>query len=178
MLIFRNEENFTMTSFEKNSIIIRQICDTIEPGKKMLQKLMYLISRKDVNLELNYSIHYFGPYSSKLDSTLHTLESFDKLSINTSGITHIIHLGDSPIEGTLDHKEQESVDFVLKNFSMKSAHELEAITTIDYVATKMLKNQAKDEDIIAKVQQIKGTKFSKEYLQDCLQILKKLDYIA
>ena len=90
-----------MTSFEKNSIIIRQICDTIEPGKKMLQKLMYLISRKDVNLELNYSIHYFGPYSSKLDSTLHTLESFDKLNINTSGITHIIHLGDFPIEGIL-----------------------------------------------------------------------------
>ena len=167
-----------MTCFEKNSIIIRQICDKIEPGKKMLQKLMYLISRKGVKLELNYSIHYFGPYSSKLDGTLHTLESFDKLSINTSGITHTIHLGDSPIEGTLNGKEQESVDFVLKNFLRRSAHELEAITTIDYVATTILKNQAKDEEIIEKVQQIKGTKFSKEYLQDCLQTLKRLDYIA
>ena len=59
-----------MNYFDKSAIIINQICEKIEPGKKMLQKLMYLIERKGVTLELNYSIHYFGPYSSKLDKNL------------------------------------------------------------------------------------------------------------
>lgn len=167
-----------MTSFEMNAVIINQICERIEPGKKMLQKLMYLISRNGVNLELNYSIHYFGPYSAKLDNTMHTLESYDKLNINTSSTTHIIHLGEVPIDGTLDEEQQKKVDFVLDNFSTKSAHELEAITTIDYVAVEMLKSKGNDKEIIDKVQQIKGTKFSREYLADSLKTLKRLNYIS
>ena len=166
-----------MTNFERNSIIISQICDSIEPGKKMLQKLMYLISRKGVNLELNYSIHYFGPYSAKLDNLMRTLESYEKLNIDTSGSTHIIHLGTTPIEGMLEEQDQKTVDFVLENFATKSAHELEAITTLDYVATEMLKGLGKDDDIIEKVKQIKGSKFSKEYLADSLSILKQFSYI-
>lgn len=167
-----------MTSFDMNSIIISQICNQIEPGKKMLQKLMYLIDRNGLNLDLNYSIHYFGPYSSKLDSTMHTLESYDKLNIDTSGSTHIIRLGDVAIEGTLEQPDQQKVDFVMENFSKKSAHELEAITTIDYVAAVMLKRQGSDHEIINKVKQIKGSKFSQEYLSDCLNTLKHSGYLA
>lgn len=167
-----------MTSFDTNSIIIKQICTQITPGKKMLQKLLYLIDRRGLNLDLNYSIHYFGPYSSKLDSTLHILESYDKLNIDTSGVTHIIRLGDSKIEGTLNEQDQKDVDFVMEAFSEKSAHELEAITTIDYVAAKMLKEQGSDQEIINKVKQIKGTKFSEEFLSDCLGTLKQLKYLA
>ena len=167
-----------MTSFETNSIIINQICNQVEPGKKMLQKLMYLIERGGVNLDLNYSIHYFGPYSSKLDSTMRILESYDKLNIDTTGVTHIIRLGDVPIDGTLDGPDQQKVDFVMENFSTKSAHELEAITTIDYVAVAMLKGQGSDQEIINKVQQIKGEKFSQEFLFHCLNTLKQLKYLA
>lgn len=167
-----------MTSFEKNSIIINQICTKIEPGKKMLQKLMYLISRKGVVLDLNYSIHYFGPYSSKLDDMVHTLESYDQLNIDTSERTHKIYRGQMPIEGALEESDQEKVDFVLENFSMKTAFELEAITTIDYVAAEMLKKQGNDREIIDKVLMIKGTKFSKEYLLECLNILKQFEYLV
>ena len=166
-----------MTSFECNSIIIRQICDTIEPGKKMLQKLMYLIDRKGVNLELNYSIHFFGPYSSKLDEMIHLLESYDKLIIDTSGTTHIIHKGNVSIEGHLNEDDQEKIDFVLEHFSNKSAFDLEAITTLDYVANKMLKNTDNEEEIIGKVQKIKGSKFSTAHLKESFQILKQFSYI-
>ncbi len=167
-----------MTYFETNSIIINQICKSIEPGKKMLQKLMYLIDRKGVDLDLNYSIHFFGPYSSKLDDTLHILENYDQLRIDTSGITHIIRLGDNPILGTLEKKDQETVDFVLAHFITKSAYELEAITTLDYVATKMFDGKGLDQQIIDKVKQIKGTKFSVEYLANELNTLKQYRYLA
>lgn len=166
-----------MTNFETNSIIISQICKTTEPGKKMLQKLMYLIERKGVDLDLNYSIHFFGPYSSKLDDMMHILESYDELSIDTSGSTHIIRLGDNPISGRLGDEDQQKVDYVLNHFIEKTAHELEAITTLDYVATVMFKGKGTDQQIIDKVKQIKGTKFSIDYLADGMNTLKQCSYL-
>lgn len=166
-----------MTSFERNSIIISQICDRIEPGKKMLQKLMYLIDRQGVNLELNYSIHFFGPYSAKLNEMIHTLESYEKLTIDTSGVTHIIHKGNIPIVGQPSEGEQGKINFVLEHFSNKSAFELEAITTIDYVANKMLNGSTDEAEIISKVKKIKGSKFSDAYLAESFQTLHRLHYI-
>lgn len=166
-----------MTNFETNSIIINQICKVTEPGKKMLQKLMYLIERKGVDLDLDYSIHFFGPYSSKLDDMMHVLESYDELSIDTSGVTHVIRLGDIPISGALTNEDQQKVDFVLDHFVKKTAHELEAITTLDYVATVMFRGQGTDQQIIDKVKQIKGTKFSIDYLTDGMNTLKQCSYL-
>lgn len=166
-----------MTSFERNSIIIGQICDKIEPGKKMLQKLMYLIDRQGVDLELNYSIHFFGPYSAKLDEMIYILESYDKLAINTSGVTHVIHKGENPIVGQPTEEEQEKINFVLECFSNKSAYDLEAITTIDYVANKMLKGSNDQAEIIDRVKEIKGSKFSTEHLAESFQTLQQYHYI-
>ncbi len=166
-----------MTSFELNSIIIRQICDKIEPGKKMLQKLMYLIDRQGVDLELNYSIHFFGPYSAKLNEMIHTLESYDKLTIDTSGVTHIIHKGNIPITGQPSEEEQEKINFVLEHFSDKSAFDLEAITTMDYVANKILKGSRDEAEIISRVKRIKGSKFSDTHLAESFQTLQQFHYI-
>lgn len=166
-----------MTSFERNSIIISQICDMIQPGKKMLQKLMYLIDRQGVNLELNYSIHFFGPYSAKLNEMIQVLENYDKLTIDTSGVTHIIHNGNFPIVGQLNKEEQEKINFVLEHFSNRSAFDLEAITTIDYVANKLLKGSTDEAEIISKVKKIKGSKFSDEHLAESFQTLQQFHYI-
>lgn len=166
-----------MTSFERNSIIIGQICDKIEPGKKMLQKLMYLIDRQGIDLELSYSIHFFGPYSAKLNEMIHILESYDKLAIDTSGVTHIIQKGNIPIEGQPTEEEQQKINFVLEYFSTKSAFDLEAITTIDYVANKMLKGSSDETEIINKVKKIKGTKFSDAHLAESFQILRQFHYV-
>lgn len=165
-----------MSNLDKIAIVIKQICSQTVPEKKTLQKLMYLIERKGLNLGLNYSIHFFGPYSSRLDNSLYILESFDKICINTSGAVHTICLGEADIDGTLDDGEQKVVDFVLKQFADKTARELEAITTLDYVATQLLKGNCDDKEIIQRVQQIKGAKFSIDYLTDSLNILKQSKY--
>ena len=171
------KESNIMTSFERNSIIISQICDMIEPGKKMLQKLMYLIDRRGVNLELNYSIHFFGPYSAKLNEMIQVLESYDKLTIDTEGIAHIKHKGKLPILGQLNQEEQEKINFVLEHFSNRSAFDLEAITTIDYVANKLLKGSTDEAEIISRVRNIKGSKFSDERLAESFQTLQQFQYI-
>ena len=172
--------------FNKYIIIIKAICEKTEVGKKMLQKLLYLIERKGVGLDLNYSIHFFGPYSAKLDELIHLFESEDIIEIDTSGTTHKINISknipkeyeESIKEYKLLANDEEKVNFVFEYFIKKSAFELEAITTLDYVATFMLNNAQSDSQIIEEVKKIKGSKFKEDYLESQLAILKKCGYVA
>lgn len=83
-----------MKNHEKYEEILHYICQSQVPGKKMVQKLMYLIERKGINLGLNYSIHFYGPYSVTLDDTLHSLEAQGIININVDHLTHKITLAD------------------------------------------------------------------------------------
>lgn len=162
--------------------ILKEICAKTDPGKKVVQKLMYLIERKGVNLELDYSIHYYGPYSSMLNAALIFLEADDLISIDTNGYTHKISVctqsndEDTPFE--FSEKENQVISEVLDVFIEKNASELEALTTIDYVATTLLAEKANDEEIIQKVKMIKGKKFSDADLKKNLMILKEYDYVS
>jgi len=166
-----------MTNLEKYSIIIGELSQRIELGKKMTQKLLYLMERKGVQLDLNYSIHYFGPYSAKLDAALHTLESFGAIEIDTTGMTHIIREGKSLPEKKLNSEDEKKVEFVLEKFLGKTALELEAITTLDYAAMSILKGTYTDEKIVDEVIKIKGSKFHRKYLLQELRVLKDAGYI-
>ena len=166
-----------MVNLEQCAIIIRQICDATEPGKKMVQKLFYLMERKGLQLNLAYSIHFFGPYSAKLDTALHTLESMGSIEIDTSGMTHIIREGKNMTSAALNATDSSVVNYVLDNFLGKTALELEALTTLDYAATTILKGKCSDEDIINEVVKIKGKKFPREYLSRELVTLKQTGYI-
>ena len=161
----------------KYAIITQEICKQIDPGKKMLQKLMYLMERKGVDLRLNYSIHFYGPYSSKLDTAMHMLEGQDMIEIDTSQMTHVIHTGKNIIEGSLPSEEKEKVEFILSNFATKTALELEAITTLDYAASSLLNGKFTEQDVIEKVREIKGGKFSKEYLQSEFKVLEEYKFV-
>jgi uncharacterized protein YwgA len=155
--------------------IIDDICEKVKPGKKTIQKLLYLIERKGINLNLDYSIHFFGPYSSKLDDYLHKFESDQILQIDTSGRTHIISVLDKDkINNVLDETDVRLVHETLSIFLDNSPLELEALTTIDYVAQGM--GQSDDEHIIRKVKEIKGEKFADDFLREKLEVLKHLHY--
>lgn len=162
--------------------IIDKICSHKNPGKKAVQKLFYLIERKGVELDLDYKIHFFGPYSSRLDNSLYLMQSLDLIDINTEGRTHEIKILKENISDfeydRLNPKEEVIVDFVLNNFATKSPLELEIISTLDYVALAESKKQKIDEnEIINDVIEIKGSKFGKEQLEFGLEILKQYGYI-
>ncbi|MGI6383230.1 MAG: type II toxin-antitoxin system antitoxin SocA domain-containing protein [Tissierellaceae bacterium] len=167
-----------MGYIDRYAIIIDKICDRTILGKKMLQKLMYLMERKGVDLNLNYSIHFYGPYSSKLDNAIQVLSSRDIINIDTSGMMHQIHIRDlSEVDNDLEEIEIQRVDFILDHFSSKTANELEALTTLDFVAKEVLKSSGRDEDIIEEVKKIKGSKYTTEYLQKELRILKDFGFL-
>lgn len=170
-----------MDYIKKCASIIQKICSAHpDPGKKMVQKLMYLIERKGVEVGLNYKIHFFGPYSEKLDNALHFLESEDMVEIDADhGMTHVIKFcgTDEELDNALTATEQDIVDDVLSVFGKKTALELEALTTLDYAATALLRSAADDKKIIEQVKQIKGSKFSESELNKELGILKKYQYL-
>ena len=166
-----------MKLLEKYAFLIGDICKDHQTGKKKLQKLMYLIERKGVQLDLRYSIHFFGPYSSRLDQAIHILENEDWLDIDTSGQTHRIIMKES-VKNRLSEEENAIVDEVRRAFYNRTPMELEALTTIDYVANTLLSGQDSKEDVIKRVQTIKGKKFSPQELEREYDILIEQGYLS
>lgn len=166
-----------MNMLEKYAFLIGDICKDHQTGKKKLQKLMYLIERKGVQLDLRYSIHFFGPYSSKLDHIIHILENEDWLDIDTSGQTHRIIMKKEE-NGQLPKEDNILVDMVRAAFYDKSPMELEALTTIDYVATTLLHGNATRADVIKQVKIIKGKKFSSQELEKEYDVLIEQGYLS
>ena len=146
-------------------------------GKKVVQKLFYFFERKGIQLNLRYGIHFYGPYSSKLDNMMHILESEDYISINTEGHTHIVSIGkvaeDCP--SLLDH-EKDYAEYVMEHFAHKSSLELEALATMDYVANYINKYGNKKE-IVMSFKKIKGNKFNDDMIEEAYDSLKQLCFI-
>ncbi|HEY8462948.1 MAG TPA: Panacea domain-containing protein [Bacillota bacterium] len=155
------------------------------PGKKTLQKLVYLIQRKGVGLGFNFSIHYYGPYSSELDYALHSLEMQGVLEIIPDGKTHRISLTENV--NLIDEDESEAfdadqlrkIDEIISKFANKSAYDLEALSTTDYVAQQLQTNgnSGDQESIVKGVRKIKGDKFSPEKIEETIAALKEEGYL-
>lgn len=151
--------------------IIRIISRIQKPGKKTLQKLVYLIERKGISSELDYAIH--------------RLEMQGVLKIIPEGMTHQISLTEDDdvfreeIE-TLSAEELQEIEAIITNFAAKSAFDLEAITTTDYVAQQLKANGGSlDQDsLIEGVRKIKGEKFSQEKIEEAIGILKEERYLV
>ena len=170
-----------MDSINKLADLFVILCNKYdhELGKKVTQKMFYFFERKGINLNLRYGIHFFGPYSSKLDNAMHMLEWDGVISINTSGITHTISLGDTPIEDTAITGEEEAIaSYVIETFQSKTPYELEALATMDYIANSMLGGVYTDELIIEKFIEVKGDKFKQPIINKTLGELKTLGFIA
>lgn len=166
-----------MAELSKYAKILEKICENEALGKKAVQKLMYLIERKGLNLDLNYKIHFFGPYSSHLDNVLQVLKSNEVIDIDTQGVTHTISIKEKQDEDILSDNENEIVSYIIEKFGQKSAFELEGITTVDYVARSFGETMISDEKIIEGVKRIKGTKFTEEQLYEYLSVLKEHGYL-
>lgn len=163
----------------KCETILNYLCQNKEPGKKKVQKLMYLIERRGVSLNLNYSIHFYGPYSAALDDEIHTLAAQGVLDIVIEGATHKIK-AKSPngdLSG-LTSEEARIVEEIKRDFADKAALELEAMTTLDYVAHTLLDDRGDMEQVVQEVKKIKGDKFEVPRLRQEYEELKEAGFVS
>ena len=172
-----------MGNLEKTALLFQMLCDRYDGadalGKKAGQKMFYFFERFGVDLKLRYGIHFYGPYSSKLDDMMYQLDCQGYINIDISGHTHTITGGNQKItEELLTPEEKDVVECVLQTFEHKTPMELEALSTMDYVANSLLHKGVTDEEIIAKFKQIKNTKFDQNTIDNCLRELKEMKLIA
>lgn len=148
-------------------------------GKKVVQKMFYFFERSGVQLNLRYGIHYYGPYSSRLDNYLHILENMDYIVIDISGTTHQISLGERECtEDALTESETNKIEFVLNNFSQKTPLQMEALATMDYVSHSIFSGKASEIEIKNKFKEIKGSKFNEAEISETYKTLQELKFIA
>lgn len=166
-------------------MIIDKISQIKPPGKKALQKLVYLIQEKGVKLDYEYCIHYFGPYSSTLDYSIQSLERLGIVKLKRQGLSSLIipnSIQDLLIEEDvhqLSPMDLRVIEYVLDNFAGKSPKELELITTTDFAAKEITrkKGYATREDIINGVILIKNTKFSASEIENAINLLAEYGYL-
>lgn len=167
---------------EKVLFILSQICSINEkPGKKLIQKLMYLVQEKGVDLGLDYRIYYYGPYSRILDQLLRYYELENYLDIDTSETTHTVKLRETVKctgNGFSAH-EKEVVKQVLAEYAQRKPYDLELLTTTEFAANYILNKDTCDEKaIVNKVKEIKGSKFTVKQIQASVKELKSADLLG
>ena len=158
-----------------NNAAIVRIVQGIEkkkspPCKKTLQKIVFLIEAKNVDLGCDYGIHFYGPYSSDLDFAVRRLYDDGILNIRYTSMEHSISVIDDSI--ATEYKNQ-TVDEVIEEFGADTPSELELIATSLYVYLK-LNDRAKVKDGVMK---IKGTKYSEARITAAIDRLVKTGYI-
>lgn len=137
--------------------------------------MFYFFERKGIDLNLRYGIHYYGPYSAKLDNTLHILESEDYIDINTSSSTHVISMKEGVSVDALSEAQKQIAVTVIKEFAHKTPLELEALATMDFVSNTM--KCSTKEQIVNTFREIKGNKFSESIIEESYRNLQEFGLI-
>lgn len=165
---------------KKVESLFKVICDKYEGelGKKASQKLFYFFEREGIDLNLRYGIHYYGPYSSKLSEEMYDLENEGIITVDTSKPRHVISWVNQKSEMcVLSENDKRIAAKVMNDFGKKKPRELEALSTMDFVAQNLIEDSQKSEQVIDKFIEIKGTKFSREEARNCYSELRKLQLV-
>jgi len=157
--------------------LLQKIKDVTDewPGKKQLQKLAYLLQEKGTSLDLDYTLHFFGPYSADLDWGTRVLASEGVLSIKPCGNSHHIELrsADEYPEESLGDARKADIEEIVRRYKDRSPSQLELLATTIY-AFNCLKVKTR-QSISEGVRKIKGSKYSD---QDIDEAINELPYFG
>jgi uncharacterized protein YwgA len=150
--------------------IIQRIGETYEgdPGKKALQKLVFLIQKKGLDLGYDYGLHFYGPYSGALDAETISLCMDGVIDIDDSGYTHKLRVNSRyAVVSALNPEEERTVDTVLRRYKSYKPARLELLTTAIYAYEHLPKKSRAD--VMAGVKKIKGEKYSDAEIEGAMR---------
>lgn len=141
------------------------------PCKKTLQKIIYLIQAKHVDLGCDYGIHFYGPYSSDLDFAVRELCDEGTLKIEYTPLEHKICVKDN---ANIPQFFDNTVNEIINEFAKEKASELELLATALYVYLS-----DKDiEKVKLGVVKIKGGKYNDKRINDAIKRLQENGFFA
>lgn len=165
-------EDFLMVNNEAIVNIIRRITkNNKKPCKKTLQKIVFLIEAKQINLGCDYGIHFYGPYSADLDFAIRQLNDEGVLAIDYTPMEHLITVADSSAGKNFDNK---IVNKIVDEFAKDKPSDLELIATALYVYLQIKDVKRVKEGVV----KIKGSKYSDSQIDTAIERLKKTEYIV
>ncbi|MDR2355446.1 MAG: hypothetical protein LBE16_04545 [Clostridiales Family XIII bacterium] len=150
--------------------IIQKIGEIYEgdPGKKALQKLVFLVQKKGLDLGYGYGLHFYGPYSNALDAEAISLCMDGVIDIDTSSHTHKLRVNSRyAVVSALKPEEERTLAAVLRRYKGYKPTQLELLTTAIY-AYEHLPEKSRA-DVMAGVKKIKGEKFSDAEIEGAMR---------
>ncbi len=131
------------------------------PVKKALQKTIYLLEQKGVDLGFDYILHFYGPYCAELDQETTALSSDGIIRFDYGRFGHRISINkdmDEPIETDLSATELNTIQEVIERYSHRGPSDLELLTTAIYAYEHI--NSKTPDEVTASVKKIKGEKYN------------------
>lgn len=152
--------------------IIKRINDIWgeKPGKKALQKMVFLVEQKGIELGFDYGLHFYGPYSSILDAATTFLSADGVIEFDYSGYSHLMSIDEknfSVSPSGLNAKQISEIDNIIERFKGNTPSELELLTTAIYAYDHL--DDKSMESVIKGVQKIKGSKYAEGHIRSSLE---------
>jgi len=172
-------------SYEKN-MILNLLERNPDMGKTAVMKTLFFLKEvKKINLNYDFSIYTYGPYSADVSEDVDELIS--EGSITSTMYPYQNYIGyelnvSEKVKSNIEHLDDigtRAITEILSFIHGKSAKDLELYSTIIYINNLYLKNTWKKDaqSIVRKVKEIKPH-FSEEIITEAYKTLKVQDYIA
>lgn len=136
------------------------------PVKKTLQKTVFLLETKGVDLGFHYILHFYGPYCAELDHETAKLSADGIINFNYAKYGHKMNVPEenvASLEVSLPKESLQLAEEVITRYKAQTPSDLELLTTAIYAYQH---TDAKTrEDVIKKVKTIKGEKYNDREIQ-------------
>lgn len=136
------------------------------PVKKALQKTVFLLETKGVELGFDYILHFYGPYCAELDHETARLSADGIVDFDYSRYGHKMTVSSdclSELQPNLSVDSVHLVREVIMRYKEKKASDLELLTTAIYAYKHT--DAKTQKDVTEKVKTIKGEKYNAQEIQ-------------
>ena len=149
--------------------VIRRVAKVARhPGKTTIQKIIYFLqNEKGLPLGYRFKMHYYGPYSEKLDGNLSLANAMGLVKIvpDAGGYGYHVNLGPQEVENYESSTEWDDIDGAITTLGKLELWRLELMATAHFV--KKIHPHSNRNAIFALVRRLKP-KFREEAVEDAI----------
>lgn len=140
------------------------------PDTTALQRIVYLVQQKGVDLGYQYGVHFAGPYSAALDVHTLFLSAEGLIRFSSDGTHHFIGLTIRGLAANAEGLSPEDlavIDEAIAYCRGRSPEELELLTTALFVHDHL--QDGSEAKVAAGVRRLTGARYSREEIDAAIR---------